>query len=346
MCWHHTFAATLYTISTCETTLHVMAILYKYVEPDIGPNNKPKPVLVLESLRLIAADPCSFNDPFEVRPWYDQERHDHSESSHEKLQRLFRGNRSQHQIGQDSLVGYPAELAAFNADNCHKKFQQGISDRYRILCLSRNPGSVLMWAHYAKCHKGIVIGIETSDPDFQTGLNPTGYNVEYDPDRSKIRLPVAYYRQPSVEMYDQYGNVINHPDEEVESNAGLIIPFREYRRQVEVAQVTALRTKAQDWGYEKETRFIYDLSIHSGKLTREGSRHFVALPADSIREIIIGFCADLHLVKSIVGLYRDGRIGKPRLAYTECHPSQYEVLAHEADVNYLEAYFQHVRPNL
>lgn len=318
-----------------------MAILYKYIEPTIGPGNKPKPILVLESLRLIAANPCSFNDPFEVRPWYDQERHDHAERTNNDFHNHFWGREA-----SSGLVGYPADLAADSAEHYHKRFRYEIGGRFRVLCLSRSASSVLMWSHYTNKHSGIVVGIETSDQDFRTGSKAEGYEVGYKPDRSKIRLPLAYYQKPSVERYDLAGNILNKTNEDVVSDAGLLIPFGLYRRQLEDAYMTALTTKAEDWRYEQESRFIYDLQTNSKHLVHENRCHFVSVPDSAISEIIIGFRSDFTLVQEIVNLYKDGRIGSPKLSYSECHPSRYEVLAHEADANYLLDYFKHVRPNI
>jgi hypothetical protein len=88
-------------------------------------------------------------------------------------------------------------------------------------------------------------------------------------------------------------NIVNRPDEEVVSDGGLVIPFREYRRRVEETGITALTTKAEDWHYEQEVRFIYDLSQHSNQLICDNNRHLVSIPAEALGEIIIGFRADL-----------------------------------------------------
>lgn len=292
-------------------------------------------------MRLIAANPCGFNDPFEIRPWYDQERHDHAERTQEDFHSRFWGREQSR-----GLIGYPAELAAGFADHRHKRFRDEISRRFRVLCLSRTCGSVLMWSHYTRSHTGIVLGIETSADGFRAGLQGNGFDVDYRPDRSRIRLPLAYYQSPAVEHYDMRGHVINNPNEDVLSDAGLVIPFSEYRRQLECARIKSLTTKAEDWSYEKETRFIYDLPVQSDHLLVENERHFVSIPPTALREIIIGFRADVRLVERIVQLYREGRLGSPTLSYSECHPSRYEVLSHEADDQYLLDFFNHVRPNI
>lgn len=109
--------------------------------------------------------------------------------------------------------------------------------------------------------------------------------------------------------------------------------------------ITALTTKAEDWRYEQEVRFIYDLEQSSGQLVCENGHHLVPIPPEALREIIVGFRAKVELVREIVRLFRAGQIGKPELFFAGCHPNLYEVQAHRADDKYLLDYFEIVRPS-
>lgn len=244
------------------------------------------------------------------------------------------------------MAGIPTENASGFGEHLNKRFRDDIGKKFRVLCLSKNPKSVLMWGHYTRSHTGIVIGIDTDAAGFSQGLKPNGFEVRYSTNRSETKLPLAFYQSPCVEMFDMLGNIVNRADEEVVSDGGLVIPFREYRRQVEEAGITALTTKAQDWHYEQEVRFIYDLSLHSNQLVCQNGRHLVTIPLEALREIIVGFRADARLVGEIVGLYRAGAIGKPKLFFSECHPHCYEVQPHETNDRYLTDYFQIVLPSM
>jgi hypothetical protein len=248
--------------------------------------------------------------------------------------------------GSGSMVGLATENASGFGEELNKRFRDRLGRTFRVLCLSKNPRSVLMWGHYTRSHGGIVIGIDPNVAGLHRGIKPDGYEVRYSTDRSLTKLPLAFYQNPQVEMLDSYGNIVNRPDDQVESDGGLVIPFREYSRQVEEAGVTALTTKAHDWQYEHEVRFIYDLSRHSDQLVREDGRCFVSIPKDALREIIVGFQADIQLVREIIALYRKGEIGRPKLFFSECHPYLYEVQAHETDDQYLLDYFQTVLPSM
>lgn len=290
-------------------------------------------------MRLIATNPCSFNDPFEVRPWFDQERHNYASRTQESFHKAMLG--IEHSLIEGrSMADVPTENAFGFGEQLNERFRDDIGRKFRVLCLSQNPKSVLMWGHYAHSHTGIAIGIDPDTPGFHCGLRPSGFEVQYSTDRSLTRLPLAFYQSPHVEMFDIRGNIINSPDQEVRSDAGLFITFREYRRQVDQAAISSLTTKAEDWRYEQEIRFIYDLSQHARQLVCENGLDLVAIPVDALREIIIGFRAPVHLVREIVVLYREGKIGKPTLFLSECHPNLYEVQPHETDDRYLLDYFQ------
>jgi hypothetical protein len=313
-----------------------VALLYKYLDPN--------GVRALQGMALFASDPTSFNDPFEVRPWFDQERHDHFARTHEQFHAQFGVQHSL--LGSRSMVGISTELAASFSEQVNKRFRDGLSRRCRVLCLSRDPANVLMWGHYTSSYRGFVIGIDPAAEGFATGINPNGFDITYSADRSLNKLPLAYYQGTSVEHYDIWGNIVNHPDEPVQSDAGLIIPFSEYRRQVEQVERAALTTKARDWEYEKEVRFIYELPEHAGQLRIEGERCFVPVPPAALREIILGFRAPASLAEEVVRLLGTGTIGSPQLFFSECHPNRYEVARHEAKPQYLLDYYRVVRPSL
>jgi len=321
-----------------------MPVLYKYVGPGGSADNPAQLPPQFLNMSLLASDPRSFNDPFEVRPYFDQECHDHFARTHESMYERALGLKHSLIAGR-SMVGIPTENAVGFGEHLNKQFRDQLGKQFRILCLSRTRASVLMWGHYTHSYRGFAIGIDTDHVDFPKGLKLDGFDVQYSPDRSRTKLPLAFYQSPSVESYDLRGNIANLPDEPVISNGGLVIPFKEYRRQVEEAMLTALTSKAQDWKYEQEVRFIYDLPQHKRQLAANGGRHFARIPTAALKEIIVGFNATFAQVQELVALYRSGKIGNPQLFYTTCHPNLYEVQAHQATDNYLLDYFRIVLPD-
>jgi hypothetical protein len=132
--------------------LALVPLLYKYLDP--------AGIEALRTMTLVAADPALFNDPFEVRPCFDQERHDYFASTHEAFHAQFGFSHSL--LGTGSMVGLPTENAVDFGEQINERFRRDLSRRFRVVCLSRDPSSVLMWGHYTKSHSGLVLGIDTS----------------------------------------------------------------------------------------------------------------------------------------------------------------------------------------
>lgn len=320
-----------------------MPLLYKYLAPETGPKGEPVLPAPLRTMTLLASNPRSFNDPFEVRPPFDQECHDYAAQSCEGFHGRLGFKHSL--LGDRSMVGIPAENAVGFSEHLNKPFRDELGRRFRVLCLSRTSKNVLMWGHYTRSYAGLVVGVDTDHPAFPKGLKPEGFEIQYCAERSRARLPLAFYQTPSVEVRDWRGEIVNPLDQLVPHYGGLQIPFREYRRLVEEAMVTALTTKADDWHYEQEVRFLYELPGHRSQLVTKNGLTLVPIPPDALREIIVGFRADARLVEGLVQLARDGKLGRPKLHYSTCHPHRYEVQAHETDEKYLLDYFRIILPS-
>ena len=313
-----------------------MRILYKYLPPSAGAD--PVPV-VLRTQTFLASDPCSFNDPFEVRPYFDQERHDHFAAGHEAFYGAALGHQHSLVKGQ-SMVGMSVESVVGFGDRLNRRFREAIGKRFRVLALGANRKSTVMWGHYTRTYQGSVIGVDVDDPSFPKGLRPEGFPITYSHDRSVTKLPLAFYQFPPVERYDgRTGELLNPPMEAIVSG-GVTIFFYQYQQQLEEAYFRALSTKAEEWRYEEEVRFIYELPTHSDQLRQDGALSLLTIPRTAIKEIIVGFNASIPTVERLVEIHRDGMLGDARLYYTTCHPHLFEVQAHETDANYLLDYFK------
>lgn len=317
-----------------------MPLLYKYLRPE--DDNDPVPH-ALRTQTLLASDPRTFNDPFEVRPWFDQERQNYFASGHEGFYETVLGH-SHSLINQGSMVDIPPERASCFGEKLNRKFREELGKRFRVLCLSTNPKNVLLWGHYTRSYRGVVVGLDVAELGFPTGLRPEGFKIEYTSDRSKTKLPLAYYQFPPVEHMGMNGQIVNSPNEEVISDGGLLIPFSHYQQQLEEARIRALTIKAESWAYEEEVRFIYELPTHNEQICSRNGLSLVEIPPGAIREIIIGFNASIAMVEGIVNLYESGALGKPKLHYTTCHPNLFEVQKHEADARSLLDYFRVILP--
>jgi hypothetical protein len=127
-----------------------------------------------------------------------------------------------------------------------KGMQQDL-DKRGITCFSKSYDNMLMWSHYADSHKGICIGFNL--PKLYTSIRLNSH-----PER--FMISVKYDRQ-----FDSI-NYFSHPAQAV---------------------INWLRTKSEDWAYEKEVRLVlYDLSFN------EYGLHLQGIPGDCIKEVYLG----------------------------------------------------------
>jgi hypothetical protein len=248
--------------------------LYKYFDP-CG-------IRVLQSGKIRSSDPSTFNDLFEARPAVDQERQDYFVRGYER----FHGSSL---TGQGTMVGVRPEDAPDLGEELNERFRNDLKKRYRVLCLSHNSKSVLMWGHYTRAHRGFAVGFDPTTVGFATGVRKEGFEIEYTPQR--VMLPVPYYSEPSLENWDIRGNLINNPQQLVESGGGITITFGQYQELLEEAYVKILTRKADEWKYEQEVRFIYDIRLHAETLLFENNQFFLKLPPSAVKKVIAGFRA-------------------------------------------------------
>ena len=119
-----------------------MPVLYKYVGPGGSAANPAQLPPQFLNMSLLASDPCLFNDPFEVRPYFDQECHDHFARTHESMYERALGIKHSLIAGR-SMVGIPTENAVGFGERLNKQFRDQLGKQFRVVCLSRTRASVL-----------------------------------------------------------------------------------------------------------------------------------------------------------------------------------------------------------
>ena len=214
-----------------------MSILYKYCD-QIGA------LIILGSLELKLPYISDVNDPVECTPVF--------------------------YCGKNELVTQNKEL-----EDKHRKIQEEWNRKNCLLSLSRTPKNVVMWAHYADRHKGIVIGMDF-DNVFKCGNGIKMSSVTYAKERIKIDLLSQGILGKPTRFYD------------------------------------VLITKSDSWDYEEECRSVL-LAEHL-KIFQERENAilrdfngketwFLRLKPEMIKEVIFGLSADQGLqttVKSLV----------------------------------------------
>lgn len=128
------------------------------------------------------SSPLSFNDPFDCRPNFE-----------------LRGTRNQLVKYYDQLVarymphlGRDARRAEArrrvadpdvdprlpgNMNGFRRMYHDTVTSHVGVLCLSEVHDDILMWAHYADCHRGVCLIFDPAEPFFATA-QPVHYREE------------------------------------------------------------------------------------------------------------------------------------------------------------------------
>src|SRR5262245_15509807 len=251
-------------------------LLYKYAAPE------RLDVLNTGLIRFTQA--ASFNDPFECAP--DVASLIPSDHQEEFLKRIEPELPSLLQKAAEELVPRlplpPEFLVQFQAEITQvtpvqllavarqllptvfrqaqpSELQQTAGERFGILSLSEIPTDLLMWAHYAHSHRGILFGLDSEHPFFDAS-DSTSLGI--------LSQVVYSVERPSLVIFDPS---VSYPD------------------MVERFVRDLLFTKASCWEYEKEWRFILPLdNLDRYPHVISGRLHLFNLPYAAIKRVILG----------------------------------------------------------
>ncbi|HAH63833.1 MAG TPA: hypothetical protein DCL73_17235 [Treponema sp.] len=143
-------------------------LLYKYFPESTG-------ILTLNNQFLKLSAPVEFNDPYESWPYikeYSYKDFNRLYDTEEKLENLYEKIKTSGVVVNKDELYRKIKDPRFRAAVLEVKknviqewidtFQQRISEKVRIGCFSTDPCNILMWGHYADCHKGIALGFDFS----------------------------------------------------------------------------------------------------------------------------------------------------------------------------------------
>lgn len=236
--------------------------LYKYLHPDR--------IDVLKGLRICFSTPAALNDPFELKPHFsglaspefleatirrllpniareefeklppEVQSQASAEALHDAFLRLLPRAKVDIKAMTDTLVPMLKEEIA-------RKFEELIG----ILCLSESPDSLLMWAHYADSHRGLVIAFDEKSPFFDR-------RVGAEDELRHLRRVTYSNLRPSLPLSD-------------------------------VVDFSPFMTKGTDWEYEGEWRMIAPLDEASTTI-KVGAQtiNLFEFPAQAITGVILG----------------------------------------------------------
>lgn len=165
-------------------------LIYKYVAPRTE-------FLQTELYRF--TQPNELNDPFEARPIvlinkYSREDCEVARAkaaadggpnlSQEELEGIYMSPATSYRFNEKHFPGlWPAhlpelrdepfhsieELDRFRADKTTSEFIDKANRTVGIFCLTRDPHSLLMWAHYADEHRGMLLAFDQDHAFFKRG---------------------------------------------------------------------------------------------------------------------------------------------------------------------------------
>lgn len=220
--------------------------IYKYMKTKTYDKNGETNLLkkVFEDKTLRFTSPLSFNDPFELNPY---------------IKNLI--NEEKH-IVVDAVSAHINSIG--KAHEFYKKIRTDLLEHTGMLCLSGKQDNLLMWAHYADEHRGIVLEFDKSHPFL---LNPI---LKENTDLLFALEKVKYNK--------------NRPH--IDSDA-----YLEKEKQI-------FLIKSKDWEYEDEYRMMLLLD----ELDNSSNKYNIEFPSEMIKSIYIGCQAEKETIKYIHSL--------------------------------------------
>lgn len=267
-----------------ETTNLLKLKYYKYIEP--------ARIDILANGLIRFTQPALFNDPFEMSPFIsaiatdaeiDEMFHSqHEPHVHKEYMKLNRETRRRISF-EDFLKKYPKEIllpqikeSAKGKALAHAResLSVAMSEALGILCVTTKFDNLLMWAHYAQSHEGMVIEFD-GDSDFfhhvfTEPLSPTGIDEDLSKDYGYLKEVKYSHTRPEI--------TISH-----------------------VKSFDSFLIKGEEWSYEEEWRMLMPTALaqQAGKDKKGEDVYLYEIPRADITKVILGCRASDELLNSV-----------------------------------------------
>jgi hypothetical protein len=241
--------------------------IFKYVGPDR--------IDIIKNLRIRFTQPSCCNDPFEAQLCVGGL--DDPELMKERVENLKLADYRRHVVHKHCSGGRAVSFEKFkqtteryyesalldvkaNPRAAQERAAESVRkfwDDLGILSLTETDNNLLMWSHYTKDHKGMVIELDR--------------------------------RHPFLKPIEK-----SQPDGEGDIQFGALTPVvyssdRPRHRLGESPRPSDFFTKSPDWNYEREWRVI---RLLSERIEQIGPVHLFALPPECIKGVVMGCCME------------------------------------------------------
>lgn len=162
---------------------------------------------ILERGMIRFSQPGDFNDPFDLNPRFQLMSKADLARGPQAFQEMLRTL----QPGIQRASAETAITDGMYSLNNSKIARSLFDSKFGVLSLSESPNNLLMWAHYADCHRGFVLQLDETHEFFAPrtfdGQELVLSRVEYSDERpdlsySNVYSPSVYYRKSPAWAYE------------------------------------------------------------------------------------------------------------------------------------------------
>ncbi|HRH96879.1 MAG TPA: DUF2971 domain-containing protein [Prosthecobacter sp.] len=154
---------------------------------------------VLRTLKIRYTQISALNDPFEALPAIEQPLSEKEYEVHARKE-IRRHTRNlpgatplrlkefRKKLLADAMNDFSHEQGAIAAKRYQSRIRSITDFTLGFLCLSKTPSNILMWSHYADCHRGMVLEFDSHHDYFRHGTEDVVYSD----------------RRPSMTLHDEH----------------------------------------------------------------------------------------------------------------------------------------------
>ena len=253
-------------------------ILYKYVSTER--------IDILENLQIRFTQPNAMNDPFEARPDFYMTREGRARELADVIRQSpiskwsagrtttqAEAKREEYAKRVERDPDFAEELYARHdiqipIDKIEKMLYDEVYNRVGILSLSKTQDNLLMWAHYAEGHRGVILMFDGCHDFFKVEMADFGL-AKPEPVQYSLKRPQVQIDRPNI--------------------------------------LGVFFTKGTPWKYEREWRYLKEIEDADVLCEYDDALPLALfqLPPKCIKGVILGCYRDLELLDNILALRRN-----------------------------------------